>query len=126
MGAGRLIRVALIPGDGIGKEVVPEGVRVLDRLAADSEGAFGFSYEQFPWGCEYHLRTGRMIDQDALERLRAFDAIYFGAVGWPGVPDHVSLWGLRLAICQAFDQYANIRPVRLLPGVESPLRAARA
>ena len=122
----RVYRIAVIPGDGIGQEVVPEGLRVLDRLAERSGGRFGFAYESFPWGCQYYLETGRMIDSDALERLARFDAIYFGAVGWPGVPDHVSLWGLRLAICQGFDQYVNIRPIRLLPGVESPLRRATA
>jgi tartrate dehydrogenase/decarboxylase/D-malate dehydrogenase len=120
------IRIAVIPGDGIGQEVVPEGLRVLDELAKRAAGAFDFEYERFPWGCQYYLDTGRMLDPDGLERLRAFDAIYFGAVGWPGVPDHVSLWGLRLAICQGFDQYANIRPVRLLAGVPSPLRNAAA
>jgi tartrate dehydrogenase/decarboxylase / D-malate dehydrogenase len=114
-------RIAVIPGDGIGQEVVPEGLRVLDRA---SGGAF--EYAQFPWGCQHYLETGRMMDADGLDRLREFDAIYFGAVGWPGVPDHVSLWGLRLAICQGFDQYANIRPIRLLPGVPSPLRDATA
>jgi tartrate dehydrogenase/decarboxylase/D-malate dehydrogenase len=122
----RRFRIAVIPGDGIGKEVVPEGMRVLDRLAEQSGGRFGFAYEQFPWGCEYYLQTGRMMDPDGLDRLRDFHAIYFGAVGWPGVPDHVSLWGLRLAICQGFDQYANVRPVRLLPGVPSPLKSATA
>src|SRR5690349_17504633 len=125
-GEPRTYRIAVIPGDGIGKEVVPEGVRVLDRLAEQSDGAFAFAYESFPWGCEYYLETGRMMDPDGLAQLEAFDAIYFGAVGWPGVPDHVSLWGLRLAICQGFDQYACIRPVRLLPGVASPLRDATA
>ena len=124
--AARMFRIAVIPGDGIGTEVVPEGLRVLDRLAADSGGRLAFETEVFPWGCEYYLRTGAMMDADGLERLRSFDAIYFGAVGWPGVPDHVSLWGLRLAICQGFDQYACVRPVRLLPGVESPLRGATA
>ncbi|HEU5430573.1 MAG TPA: tartrate dehydrogenase [Thermomicrobiales bacterium] len=123
-GEPRTYRIAVIPGDGIGKEVVPEGLRVLDRLAAQSDGAFAFAYESFPWGCEYYLETGRMMDLDGLARLETFDAIYFGAVGWPGVPDHVSLWGLRLAICQGFDQYACVRPVRLLPGVPSPLRNA--
>jgi tartrate dehydrogenase/decarboxylase / D-malate dehydrogenase len=122
----RTYRIAVIPGDGIGKEVVPEGIRILDRLAESAEGAFRFEYEYFPWGCEYYLETGRMMDPDGLQRLQSFDAIYFGAVGWPGVPDHVSLWGLRLAICQGFDQYANIRPVRLLAGVPSPLRNATA
>ena len=119
-------RIAVIPGDGIGQEVVPEGLRVLDTLANRSGGAFSFAYEHFPWGCQHYLQTGLMIDADGLARLQDFDAIYFGAVGWPGVPDHISLWGLRLAICQGFDQYANIRPVRLLPGVPSPLRNASA
>jgi tartrate dehydrogenase/decarboxylase/D-malate dehydrogenase len=114
-------RIAVIVGDGIGQEVVPEGLRVLEKTCPGR-----FEYEHFPWGCQYYLQTGQMMDPDALERLKAFDAIYFGAVGWPGVPDHVSLWGLRLAICQGFDQYANIRPVRLLPGVPSPLRNATA
>ena len=121
MSALRTFRIAVIPGDGIGQEVVPEGLRVLDRV-----GPGAFEYAHFPWGCQYYLQTGRMMDADGLDRLKAFDAIYFGAVGWPGVPDHVSLWGLRLAICQGFDQYANIRPVRLLPGVPSPLKNATA
>jgi tartrate dehydrogenase/decarboxylase/D-malate dehydrogenase len=118
----RTIRIAVIPGDGIGNEVVPEGIRVLDHLASHSGGRVRFEYEAFPWGCEYYLQTGRMMDADGLQRLAGFDAIYFGAVGWPSVPDHVSLWGLRLAICQGFDQYACIRPVQLLPGITSPLR----
>ncbi|MFM8594390.1 MAG: isocitrate/isopropylmalate family dehydrogenase, partial [Chloroflexota bacterium] len=122
--ATRTINLAVIPGDGIGQEVVPVGLAILDRLAERSGGEFAFFYEFFPWGCQYYLSTGRMMDADGLERLRDKDAIYFGAVGWPGVPDHVSLWGLRLAICQGFDQYACIRPVRLLTGVPSPLRAA--
>jgi len=120
----RTFRIAVIPGDGIGQEVVPEGLRVLDALAERSAGALAFDTESFPWGCEHYLQTGRMMDEDGLDRLQEFDAIYFGAVGWPGVPDHVSLWGLRLAICQGFDQYACIRPVQLLPGIESPLRNA--
>lgn len=124
MAESRTYRIAVIPGDGIGKEVVPEGLRVLDRLAATSSGRLRFEYEHFPWGCEYYLKTGRMMDADGLSRLEAFDAIYFGAVGWPEVPDHISLWGLRLAICQGFDQYACVRPVRLLPGIASPLRNA--
>jgi tartrate dehydrogenase/decarboxylase / D-malate dehydrogenase len=122
----RQLRIAVVAGDGIGQEVVPEGVRVLDAIASGSAGRVAFDYEHFPWGCQYYLQTGRMLDADALDRLKTFDAIYFGAVGWPGVPDHVSLWGLRLAICQGFDQYANIRPVRLLPGVPSPLKNATA
>ena len=120
----RTIRIAVIPGDGIGKEVVPEGLRVLNHLADRSGGRLNFQFESFPWGCEYYLATGRMMDSDGLERLAPFDAIYFGAVGWPDVPDHISLWGLRLAICQGFDQYACIRPVQLLPGITSPLRNA--
>jgi tartrate dehydrogenase/decarboxylase/D-malate dehydrogenase len=117
-------RIAVIPGDGIGNEVVPEGLRVLEAIAATSPRGIRFEFENFPWGCEHYLRTGRMMDEDGLDRLRSFDAIYFGAVGWPGVPDHISLWGLRLAICQGFDQYVCLRPVRLLPGIASPLKAA--
>ena len=124
--AAETFRIAVIPGDGIGNEVVPEGLRVLDHLASKSNGDLSFEYESFPWGCEYYLKTGRMMDADGLERLQEFDAIYFGAVGWPGVPDHVSLWGLRLEICQGFDQYACVRPIKLLPGIESPLRKADA
>src|SRR5699024_2142649 len=113
-----MFRIAVIPGDGIGKEVVPEGLHVLEHLASRSDGGrLEFVFESFPWGCEHYLATGRMMDEDSLERLAPFDAIYFGAVGWPTVPDHVSLWGLRLAICQGFDQYACIRPVQLLPGI---------
>jgi isocitrate dehydrogenase len=94
--SGTRLRIAVIPGDGIGQEVVPEGIRVLDRLAELAGGRFSFAYEQFPWGCQYYQETGRMIDEAALGTLKQFDAIYFGAVGWPGVPDHISLWGLRL------------------------------
>src|SRR4051794_30148818 len=117
-------RIAVIPGDGIGKEVVPEGLRVLDRLAEGSGGLIAFDFERFPWGSQLYLDTGKMMPDDGLDLLESFDAIYFGAVGWPGVPDHVSLWGLRLAICQGFDQYACVRPVQLLPGIVSPLRNA--
>jgi tartrate dehydrogenase/decarboxylase/D-malate dehydrogenase len=120
----RTYDIAVIPGDGIGSEVVPEGLRVLERLAARSGDRYRFAFESFPWGCQHYLETGRMMDADGLARLENRDAIYFGAVGWPGVPDHISLWGLRLAICQGFDQYACVRPVRLLPGVPSPLRDA--
>jgi tartrate dehydrogenase/decarboxylase / D-malate dehydrogenase len=121
-GSRATFRIAVIPGDGIGKEVTPHGVRVLERLAELSGGSISFEFESFPWGCQHYLATGRMMDEDGLDRLRTFDAIYFGAVGWPGVPDHISLWGLRLAICQGFDQFACVRPVRLLDGIESPLR----
>jgi tartrate dehydrogenase/decarboxylase/D-malate dehydrogenase len=122
--AERVYDIAVIPGDGIGVEVIPEGLRVLERLAEQSGGHFRFAFESFPWGSQHYLKTGRMMDEDGLERLKDRDAIYFGAVGWPDVPDHISLWGLRLAICQGFDQYACVRPVRLLPGVPSPLRDA--
>ena len=122
--AEREYQIAVIPGDGIGTEVTPEALRVLERLAGQSDGRFTFSFTTFPWGSSYYLQTGRMMAEDGLEKLRNKDAIFFGAVGWPDVPDHVSLWGLRLAICQGFDQYACVRPVRLLPGVPSPLRDA--
>jgi tartrate dehydrogenase/decarboxylase / D-malate dehydrogenase len=113
-------RIALIPGDGIGREVVPAGRRVLEAAAR----AYGFSFEwkEFDWSCERYARVGSMMPQDGLEQLRAFDAIYLGAVGYPGVPDHVSLWGLLLPIRRGFEQYVNLRPVRLLEGIESPLR----
>jgi tartrate dehydrogenase/decarboxylase/D-malate dehydrogenase len=113
--------IAVIPGDGIGMEVMPEGLRALAAVA-DRLSAFRFHFESFPWGCDYYLRTGRMMPADGLKVLAEFDAIYFGAVGYPSVPDPVSLRGLRLEICQSFDQYANLRPSRLLPGVRSPLR----
>jgi tartrate dehydrogenase/decarboxylase/D-malate dehydrogenase len=124
MSAPRRFKIAAIPADGVGQEVVAAGRQVLDALAADSAGNFGFDWQEFGWGCAYYARTGRMMAADGLETLKDFDAIYFGAVGWPSVPDHVSLWGLRLAICQNFDQWANVRPVRFLPGVRSPLRKA--
>ena len=125
--APRTFRIAAIPADGVGQEVVAAGRAVLDALAEtsqDSAAPFAFAWEEFPWGCDFYERTGKMIDDDGLERLKDFDAIYFGAVGWPTVPDHVSLWGLRLKICQNFDQWANVRPVHFLPGVQSPLRKA--
>ncbi len=115
-------RIAVIPGDGIGNEVVPEGIKVLERIAETSGGQISFVFESFPWGSAYYHQHGRMMAENALSVLQRFDAIYFGAVGWPDVPDHVSLWGLRLAICQGFDQYVCLRPVRLLPGIASPLR----
>ncbi len=112
--------IAVIPGDGIGNEVVPEAVRVLDA-AGEIGGSYRLRYEQFPWGCEYYLQHGRMMARDGLDVLRPFDAIFFGAVGFPTVPDHVSLRGLRLPICQGFEQYVCYRPSVLLAGVRSPL-----
>lgn len=124
MGSTRTIRVAVIPGDGVGEEVAAAGRDVLEASAAASHGKFAFEWEEFPWGCQYYTDTGRMMAEDGLQQLRGFEAVYFGAVGWKSVPDHISLWGLRLAICQGFDQWVNIRPVRFLPGVTSPLRKA--
>ncbi len=112
-------KIALIPGDGIGREVIPEGVRVLDVLA--SKFNFTVSYTEFPFSCEYYREHGGMMPEDGLEQLRPFDVILLGAVGDPIVPDHVSLWGLLLPIRRQFDQYVNLRPVRLLRGVSSPL-----
>jgi tartrate dehydrogenase/decarboxylase/D-malate dehydrogenase len=117
----RTYRIAAIPGDGIGIEVIAAGLQVLEVLAA-SAGSFRFEVEHFPWSSDYYLEKGHYIPEGGLEKLRSFDAIFFGAVGSQKVPDHVSLWGLRLPICQGFDQYANVRPVRVLPGVTSPLR----
>ena len=108
-------RIAVIPGDGIGKEVVPEGIRVLE--AAGRRFGFGFEWHYFPWGCEYHQSKGSMMPSDGLETLSTFDAIFLGAVGYPGIPDHVSLWGLLIPIRRTFRQYVNLRPVRLLRGV---------
>src|SRR5213592_2661453 len=112
-------RIAVIPGDGIGKEVVPEGMRVLE--AAGRRFGFEFEWEAFDWSCEVYTRTGRMMPEDGLEQLGRFEAIYLGAVGFPGVPDHVSLWGLLISIRRGFRQYINLRPVRLLKGARSPL-----
>ncbi|MFI7578982.1 tartrate dehydrogenase [Kocuria kalidii] len=120
----QVFTIASIPADGVGKEVVAAGRTVLDALAEQSGGAFSFDWTEFPWGSEYYDQHGVMMDPHGLEDLQDFDAIYFGAVGWENVPDHVSLWGLRLNITQNFDQWANIRPVRFLPGVVSPLRKA--
>jgi len=112
-------RIAVIPGDGIGKEVVPEGQRVLE--AAARRFGFELAWSEFDWSCERFAKTGRMMPEDGLEQLRACDAIFLGAVGAPGVPDHVSLWGLLIPIRRTFRQYVNLRPVRLLRGVRSPL-----
>jgi len=112
-------RIAVIPGDGIGKEVIPEGVRVLQAAAGVHGVDLDFQY--FDWSCETYHRTGRMMPEDGLDQLREFDAIFLGAVGFPGVPDHISLWGLLLPIRRAFNQYVNLRPVRLFEGLQSPL-----
>ncbi|MBI3049235.1 MAG: tartrate dehydrogenase [Acidobacteria bacterium] len=112
-------RIAVIPGDGIGKEVVPEGMRVLGAAARRFD--FALEWTTFDWSCERYVKTGRMMPDDGLEQLRAFDAIFLGAVGFPGVPDHVSLWGLLIPIRRGFQQYINLRPVRLLAGARSPL-----
>src|SRR6184192_451699 len=113
-------RIAVIPGDGIGKEVVPEGIRVLE--AAGRKFGIDFAWDEYPWSCEHYAKQGEMMPKDGLDRIRKHDAIFLGAVGFPGVPDHVSLWGLLIPIRRGFRQYANIRPVRLMPGVPSPLR----
>jgi tartrate dehydrogenase/decarboxylase/D-malate dehydrogenase len=113
-------RIAAIGGDGIGQEVIAAGLEVLAALEA-REPDLALEITSFEWGSEHYRRTGRMMPADGLEQLREFDAIYFGAVGAPDIPDDVTLWGLRLAICQGFDQYANVRPARLLPGVKGPL-----
>jgi tartrate dehydrogenase/decarboxylase/D-malate dehydrogenase len=116
----REIRLAVIPGDGIGKEVVPAGQKVLDA-AAGAHGGFRFRYEMYEWSCEYYTKHGRMMPENGLDLLRPHDAIFLGAVGYPGVPDHVSLWGLLLPIRRTFQQYINLRPVKLLPGIRTPL-----
>ena len=115
-----MVRVAVIGGDGIGPEVVGAGMRVLEAAAVE-DPSLELSFAEFPWGCEYYLQHGRMMPEDALETLAGFDVIYLGAVGWPTVPDHISLWGLLLPIRRGFDQYVNLRPARILRGVESPL-----
>jgi tartrate dehydrogenase/decarboxylase/D-malate dehydrogenase len=112
-------RVAVLPGDGIGHEVVPAAQRVLER-AGELHG-FGFEWDELPWGCDHYLETGAMMPADGLDRLRGYDAIFLGAVGAPGVPDHISLWGLLIPIRRTFDQYLALRPIRRMPGVRSPL-----
>lgn len=116
-------KIAVVEGDGIGREVVPEGVRVLE--AAARRFNFSLTWQHFDWSCESYLTTGRMMPADGLEQLRPFDAIFLGAVGWPGVPDHISLWGLLIPIRRGFKQYVNIRPIKLLEGVTSPLSNRR-
>ena len=117
-------KVALIPGDGIGKEVIPAGRQVLESLAATEPG-FQFDFETFPWGGDYYRAHGEMMPEDGLRALRGKDAILFGSAGDPDIPDHITLWGLRLKICQGLDQYANVRPTRILPGIDAPLKRCR-
>ena len=112
-------RIAVIPGDGIGKEVVPEGMRVLEAAARKFDIAF--TWDEFPWSCEYRSKHGRMMPEDGLAAIRHHDAIFFGACGFPGVPDHLSLWELLIPMRRQFDLYVNLRPVRLMPGIKSPL-----
>jgi tartrate dehydrogenase/decarboxylase/D-malate dehydrogenase len=114
-------KIAAIPGDGIGGEVVSAGVEVLNAIAK-RDGKFAFAVDHFDWGGEYYKRHGRMMPENGRDLIRQHDAILFGSAGHPDIPDHVTLWGLRLAICQPFDQYANVRPTRILPGIKSPLR----
>jgi len=114
-------RVAVIPGDGIGPEVLTEGIKILNK-AAELDGSFSFEFTTFPWGCTYYLEHGRMMAENGLELLEKYDAIYLGAVGMPGVPDHISLWDLLLVIRKHFDQYVNLRPVKLLRGAPCPLK----
>ena len=116
-------RIAVIPGDGIGKEVVPEGIRVLE--AAGRRFDISFEWDRLDWSCETYKQTGRMMPADGLDRIARHDAIFLGAVGFPGVPDHISLWGLLIPIRRQFRQYVNLRPVRLLQGVASPLAGVK-
>ena len=118
-------RIATIPGDGIGKEVVPAGQQVLAALA-QADGSFAFDFTAFGWGGDWYRAHGEMMPADGLAQLKAQDAILFGSAGDPDIPDHVTLWGLRLKICQGFDQYANVRPTRILPGIDAPLKRCRA
>ncbi|MDC0610596.1 tartrate dehydrogenase [Vibrio sp.] len=113
------VKIAVIPGDGIGKEVIPEGMRVINKVA--KKHRVNIEWTHFDWSCETYHRTGRMMPEDGLDTLQQFDAIYLGAVGYPGVPDHISLWGLLLPIRRSFEQYVNLRPVRLFDGIPCPL-----
>lgn len=117
-------KIAVIPGDGIGPEVIREGVRVMEKLA-EADGSFKFAFTWFPWGCDYYLQNGCMMPEDGLTQLQDFDAIYLGAVGRPDVPDHISLWDLLLKIRKGFDQYINLRPVKLLNGAQCPLAGVK-
>jgi tartrate dehydrogenase/decarboxylase/D-malate dehydrogenase len=116
----KTFNIAVIAGDGIGKEVVPEGIRVLE--AAGQRFGFGFNWQTFDWSCETYVKSGKMMPADGIQQLRPFDSIFLGAVGHPSVPDHVSLWGLLIPIRRSFRQYINLRPVRLFEGIETPLK----
>ena len=118
-------KIAVIAGDGIGPEVIAEGIKILNT-AASLDGTFSFDFTHYPWGCEYYRQTGRMMAEDGMAQLAKHDAIFLGAVGAPGVPDHISLWDLLLTIRKGFDQYVNLRPVKLLKGASSPLKDAAA
>lgn len=118
-------KIAVIPGDGIGPEVMAEGIKVLNT-AAGLDGSFRLAFTHFPWGCEYYKETGKMMADDGIRQLEKFDAIFLGAVGAPGVPDHISLWDLLLVIRKSFDQYVNLRPVKLLDGAPTPLKDVSA
>jgi tartrate dehydrogenase/decarboxylase / D-malate dehydrogenase len=114
------LKIAVIAGDGVGPEVINEGIKVLNKVAS-IDSSFQFEFTYFPWGCEFYSKHGKMMDDDGIEQLKEFDAIYLGAVGFPGVPDHISLWDLLLRIRKSFDQYVNIRPVTLLKGAKTAL-----
>lgn len=114
-------KIAVIPGDGIGPEVIDEGVKIMKKVA-ELDGRMEFEFTYFPWGCEYYVKHNKMMDEDGIEKLKTFDAIYLGAVGYPGVPDHISLWDLLLRIRKEFDQYVNIRPIQLLKGAPCPIK----
>lgn len=119
----KIHKIAVIAGDGIGPEVIDEGVKVL-KAVAEKDGSFEFDFTYFPWGCEYYKEHGKMMSDDGIEQLKKFDAILLGAVGAPGVPDHISLWDLLLVIRKSFDQYINLRPVKLLNGAPQVLKDA--
>ena len=112
-------RIAVVPGDGIGKEVMPEGLRVLD--AAARKYNLDFSFDHYDWSCETYKKTGKMMPEDGIDRLRQSESVFLGAVGFPGVPDHISLWGLLIPIRRQFEQYINLRPVRMMKGIPCPL-----
>ncbi len=120
-------KIGCIPGDGIGKEVIPAGQTVLEALAATTSfiGNFKFEFESFGWGGDWYRAHGEMMPKDGLDAIRHKDALLFGSAGDPNIPDHITLWGLRLKICQGFDQYANVRPTRILPGIDAPLKRCK-